>query len=363
MSQRCTTCMRLLRKSLGRSSHTLRFTGVQGRFLDFARNDDAGKALLSFSACLRRISPLSFIPPVPYPPLWGTFPSRGRLWVWGSGILVSPPSPWREGSWTSPSFLWKEVPRRGGGWLPQRDEGEYTIVRPPVSSSRVQPRDLSCRRENSTYEEVRHSKSYEVRCLPLSHIFCLTSVQGRFLDFARNDDTGKALLSFFACLRRISPLVFISRVPYPPLRGTFPSRGRLWVWGSGILVSPPSPWREGSWTSPSFLWKEVPRRGGGWLPQRDEGEYTIVRPPVSSSRVQPRDLSCRRENSTYEEVRHSKSYEVRCLPLSHIFCLTSVQGRFLDIARNDDTGKAIHDKRRSPLHFSFERASIGNHGL
>ena len=154
---------------------------------------------------------------------------RGRLWVWGSGILVSPPSPWREGSWTSPSFLWKEVPRRGGGWLPQRDEGEYTIVRPPVSSSRVQPRDLSCRQENSTYEEVLHSKSYEVRCLPLSHIFCLTSVQGRFLDFARNDDTGKALLSFFACLRRISPLVFISPVPYPPLRGTFPSRGRLFM--------------------------------------------------------------------------------------------------------------------------------------
>ena len=195
----------------------------------FARNDDAGKALLSFSTCLRRISPLSFIPPVPYPPLWGTFPSRGRLWMWGSGILVSPPSPWREGSWTSPSFLWKEVPRRGGGWLPQRDEGEYTIVRPPVSSSRVQPRDLSCRRENSTYEEVRHSKSYEVRCLPLSHIFCLTSVQGRFLDFARNDDTGKALLSFFACLRRISPLTFIPRAPYPPLWGTFPSRGRLFM--------------------------------------------------------------------------------------------------------------------------------------
>ena len=128
------------------------------------------------------------------------------------------------------------------------------------------------------------------------------------------------------------------------------------VWGSGILVSPPSPWREGSWTSPSFLWKEG-EGGGCWLPQRDEGKYTIVRPPVSSSRVQPRDLSCRRENSTYEEVRHSKSYEVRCLPLSHIFCLTSVQGRFLDFARNDDTGKAIHDKRRSPLHFSFERVS------
>ena len=136
----------------------------------FARNDDAGNAILSFSACLRRISPLSFIPPVPYPPLRGTFPSRGRLLGRGSGILVSLPSPWQEGFWISPSFLWKEVPRRGGGWLPQRDEGEYTIVRPPVSSSRAQPRDLSCRRENSTYKEVRHSKSYEVRCLPLSSL-------------------------------------------------------------------------------------------------------------------------------------------------------------------------------------------------
>ena len=187
----------------------------------FARNDDAGKALLSFSACLRRISPLSFIPPVPYPPLWGTFPSRGRLWVWGRDILVSPPSPWREGSWTSPSFLWKEG-EGGGGWLPQRDEGEYTIVRPPVSSSRVQPRDLSCRRENSTYEEVRHSKSYEVRCLPLSHIFCLTSMQGRFLDFARNDDTGKALLSFFAYLKRLSLSFSYRERPIRPFGAPFP---------------------------------------------------------------------------------------------------------------------------------------------
>ena len=181
--------------------------------------------------------------------------------------------------------------------------------------------------------------------------------------FARNDDAGKALLSFSACLRRISPLSFIPPVPYPPLWGTFPSRGRLWVWGSGILVSPPSPWREGSWTSPSCLWKEG-EGGRGWLPQRDETKSETAHPPVSSSRVRPRDLSCRRENSTYEEVRHSKSYEVRCLPLSHIFCLTSMQGRFLDFARNDDTGKAIHDKWRSrPLHFSFERASTGNREL
>ena len=30
---------------------------------------------------LLRFPPLSFIPPVPYPPLRGTFPSRGRLFM------------------------------------------------------------------------------------------------------------------------------------------------------------------------------------------------------------------------------------------------------------------------------------------
>ena len=66
---------------VSRSPHIFCLTGMQGRFLDFARNDNKGKALLSFSACLRRISSLSFIPRAPYPPLWGTFPSRGRLFM------------------------------------------------------------------------------------------------------------------------------------------------------------------------------------------------------------------------------------------------------------------------------------------
>ena len=38
-----------------------------------------GAWVLPYIACLKRISPLSFIPTVPYPPLRGTFPSRGRL--------------------------------------------------------------------------------------------------------------------------------------------------------------------------------------------------------------------------------------------------------------------------------------------
>ncbi len=33
---------------------------------------------------------LSFIPPVPYPPLWGTFPSRGRLTIRGKPVITRP---------------------------------------------------------------------------------------------------------------------------------------------------------------------------------------------------------------------------------------------------------------------------------
>ena len=52
----------------------------------------------------------------------------------------------------------------------------------------------------------------------------------------RSDDMGIALLSQTAYLRRSFPLFFIPLVPYPPLRGTFPSRGRLYVGDSDALV-------------------------------------------------------------------------------------------------------------------------------
>ena len=147
----------------------------------FARNDDAGKAILSFSTCLRRISPLSFIPPVPYPPLRGTFPSRRRLLVRGSGILVSPPSPWREGSWTSPSFLWKEVPRRGGGWLPQRDETKSEIAHPPVSSSRAQPSIFLAGGKTVHMRKSVIPSPMKYGVYRSSHTLRFTGVQGRFL--------------------------------------------------------------------------------------------------------------------------------------------------------------------------------------
>ena len=162
----------------------------------------------------------------------------------GSGILVSPPSPWREGSWTSPSFLWKEVSRRGGGWLPQRDETKSEIAHPPVSSSRAQPSIFLAGGKTVHMRKSVIPSPMKYGVYRSSHTLRFTGVQGRFLDFARNDNTGKAILSFSACSRRIFPLSFIPRVPYPPLQGTFPSRGRLLVHGGGILVSPPSPWEK-----------------------------------------------------------------------------------------------------------------------
>ena len=127
------------------------------------------------------------------------------------------------------------MPRRGGGWLSQRDERKCTIVRPLVSSSRAQPRDLSCRQENRTYEEVRHSKSYEVRCLSLPSHFLSDRCARKISRFARNDNTGKGGTLIFRPCDAFFPLSFIPPVPYPPLRGTFPMRGRLC---SSALVFP-----------------------------------------------------------------------------------------------------------------------------
>ena len=109
-----------------------------------------------------------------------------EMTIRGCGILVSP------------SFLWKEVPRRGGGSphsryrlkknvryafprfvIPSAAEGSFSF---PVS---VFLRNAVCMKH-------RVPTSQRVRCFPLSVILASfpDRKRKRFLAFARNDDTG-----------------------------------------------------------------------------------------------------------------------------------------------------------------------------
>ena len=100
----------------------------------------------------------------------------------------------------SPSFLWKEVPRRGGGWPRE------TVL--PHSGKPTPPRfahlPLPWKGARMIFKEALiQSLSFAVRLSRFPHI-CHA-----FLRFPH--------------------LSFMPLVPYPPLRGTFPSRGRLTI--------------------------------------------------------------------------------------------------------------------------------------
>ena len=118
-----------------------------------------------------------------------------------------------------PSFLWKEVPRRGGGWLVaflslgqplalrafpfQRkgiDEDRFLLSNfkwnkpPSVSSFRAQSRNPSCPR---TFWLL----SWKYSHFPLSYLRRHTGVQDRSLDFVRDDVTRISLFSHLMTAR------------------------------------------------------------------------------------------------------------------------------------------------------------------
>ena len=82
-----------------------------------------------------RFPHLSFIPPVPYPPLRGTFPSRGRLAIRGEPALKRPSgiAPFRH---------------------PERSEMSYVRVRIP-EQLRPDSKDLAPPRPRSTFRTHR----------------------------------------------------------------------------------------------------------------------------------------------------------------------------------------------------------------
>ena len=177
------------------------------------------------------------------------------------GTLLSPLSPYGEGGDGphSPSFRWKEVPRRGGGWLPQRDEkemwgkrysrisdytdfsrrfrfcmpveqpleegarrrrridlprrgsllregmkGDVRIANPPVSSSKAEPRDLNVIAAFCLGEETQN-----FFVVSLSHSLRFTGVQGRFLASLEMTIWGKKTIRWNDGMRRSGILIFL----------------------------------------------------------------------------------------------------------------------------------------------------------
>ena len=171
--------------------------------------------MLSFIVDLRRISPL-------------IFHTAGTL----SGSLRSPPSPRGEGCISeiplSPSNL------RPFGAPPSRGRREYP--REPL------PLEGAAERSEAGLASFFGAAKPPPLCLPhwgrgtasaVDRVLSQTAYLRQFL------------FHLYHQLETISPLSFIPLVPYPPLQGTFPSRGRLCVEDSVVLVSLPFPHGEG----------------------------------------------------------------------------------------------------------------------
>ena len=141
----------------------------------------------------------------------------------------------------APSFLWKEVPRRGGGWLTQRNKKQWArsifSYRHPESSQGIFVAaallfSLLIRLHEAPYP----SNAWSIRLPVFVHTHTpFPRKRKRFLACARNDGTGKR---------------YSRSASFP--RGKALARGH---------------------SSPSFLWKEVPRRSEGWLSQRNKKEW------------------------------------------------------------------------------------------
>ena len=142
---------------------------------------------------LETIFPLFFIPLEPYPPLRGTFPTRGRLCVRDTASPIQPP------------------PLQGTSF--HRKEG---------ASTRAPSLGRGCRAQRGG----------------VGFLFCSEAASSLPSPSGKGDRVAvDRVLSLTAHLRRSSPLSFIPLLPYPPLRGAFPSRGRLWCGNTAILTS------------------------------------------------------------------------------------------------------------------------------
>ena len=163
---------------------------------------------------------------------------------------------------SSPStpFPWKGDARRAGGWLkakkseanlrryaPPPSRGRRENAAFPASSFRAEARNLFRSRSGKSCEGSGERETPYASCDWGSRCFMQMDLRRktangkrkRSLGCARDDETRKRLFPF---------LFNLLRKPTPPR-----------------CARQPLP-REGARVdAPSFLWKEVPRRGGGWM--------------------------------------------------------------------------------------------------
>ena len=156
-----------------------------------------------------------------FAPVLLAFPSRGRLCVKDSVVLVSQPSPLGKGDRAAVDRVLSLMAylRRSPSlfFTPPSPSNLRPFGAPPSIGRRECPRKplpLEGAAERSEAGLASFFGGKAASSLPSPLGKGTTSAVDR-------------VLSLIVDLRRISPLFFIPLVPYPPLRGTFPSRGRL----------------------------------------------------------------------------------------------------------------------------------------
>ena len=155
----------------------------------------------------------------------------------------------------TPSFLWKEVPRRGGGWMggSGMKESEEMHLKSTINESTAI--SASLKRIHACVE-----KQYPRQSLP------------RVGQVA----SGASRIGFWWYERegRLSQVEDKREHPIHRCAVPLPQWGRQRGGGFAAPKRKPTPPRcarqplprEGARVdTPSFLWKEVPRRGGGWI--------------------------------------------------------------------------------------------------
>ena len=181
---------------------------------------------------LLRFPHLSFMPPVPYPPLRGALPMRGRLCIGDSDSLangaletISHSLSYRHCPIRLTSLV--TFPLRGRLYVGDSDALVYGALETIFSFSFIPLPPSNLRPFGAPPSIGRRECPRE----PLPLEGAAERSEAGLASF-----WGGARVLVYRLLETISPLFFIPLVPYPPLRGTFPLRGRIYVGDSDARV-------------------------------------------------------------------------------------------------------------------------------